>query len=569
MRAVLLVLTLTLSLNAAIHVFSPDKLRLKFTEGQIPNTIADFGVVPYGHSISGRVVRSEPFDACDPLEISEKFLKEIQGNFIILAERGRCTFSQKVINAQKIGASAVLISDSDKNKDVHKIFAVERVKTQLDQVRIPSMLINKVDSDSVEKMINSGEIVEMGINFELRKAEGKSRLSFILSVDDYRCYDSLLNMHKHFLDFKKSMDVTVHYKVFRNVNVLNSTECLSNQDNKFCILKSYGNKLEKQGLMQETLRQMCIYRHGRAAFFDYLRNVRDLCFGADGTENSIKNGFSNCTGAIFAKTFGELDDIKSLDTGDSSLPHIPKPDPSKKWDGIDNVKKSDLPHDTKEKILECSLVFGDEVSNILEENNDDIKYYLINYSPLIFINGVYYKGNFDDTQHLLDAFCSSFEKEPKECEGLEAYKILRATDTSEFFDYLLKIFFVTLIIIITLVIIFYIFYKRRIRGYFDSELHNKINQAIANYYGTSPVDIDTMKLTKKEKDDLDILVKKLDQMAYSSYKESKSAMSVPVGSSGKKKENFDSKSLMNLHKVQDQIESDEDYDPNPNNKTFS
>lgn len=569
MRTYFVLLLLAIPCWGAIHVFSPDKLRLKFTEGQIPNTIADFGVVPYGHSISGRIVRSEPFDACDPLEISEKFLKEIQGNFIILAERGRCTFSQKVINAQKIGASAVLISDSDKNKDVHKIFAVERVKTQLDQVRIPSMLINKVDADSVEKMLNSGELVEVGINFELRKAEGTSRLSFILSVDDYRCYDSLLNLQKHFAAFKGSMDVTVHYKVFRNVNVLNSTECLSNQDNKFCILKSFGNNLEKQGLMQETLRQMCIYRHGRAAFYDYLRNVRNLCFQSKAGESGIKDGFSNCTGAIFGKTFGELEAVKSLDRGDSALPHIPQPDPSKRWEGVDQIKQADLPHESLEKVLECSLVFGDEVSSILEENNDDIKYYLINYSPLIFINGVYYKGNFDDTQHLLDAFCSSFEKEPKQCEGLEAYQILKASDTSEFFDYLLKIIFCTLLLLIVVVVLFYLFYKRRVRGFYDTELHNKINQAIANYYGTHPVDIDTMKLTPKEKNDLDVLVQKLDRIAYSSCKGSKSAMSMPVGSSAQKKENFDSKSLMNLHKVQDQIESDEDYDPNPNNKTFS
>ena len=569
MRSILIVLTLALPVFPAIHVFSPDKLRLKFSEGQIPNTIADFGVVPYGHSISGRVIRSAPFDACDPLEISEKFLKEIQGNFIILAERGRCTFSQKVINAQKIGASAVLISDSDKNKDVHKIFAVERVRTQLDQVRIPSMLINKIDSDAVEKMIDSGEVVEFGINFELRKAEHKSKLSFILSVDDYRCYDSLLNMQKHFETFKRSMATTVHYKVFRNVNVLNSSECLTAQDNKFCILKSYGNQLEKQGLMQETLRQMCIYRHGQSAYFDYLRNVRDMCFVQGVAETRIRDGFSNCSGAIFKKTFGEMQDLKTLDAGDSNLPHVPTPDPSKRWDGIDQVKPADLPPKIKERVLECSLIFGDEVSNILEENNDDIKYYLINYSPLVFINGVYYKGNFDDTAHLLEAFCSSFENEPKECEGLEAYQILKASDTSEFFDYLLEMVFVTLGVIIFVATGFYLFYRRRIRGRMDHELHQKINQAIANYYGTHPVDIDTMKLTPQEKNDLDVLVEKLDRIAYSSVRESKSSVSMPVGSSAKKNEAFESKSLMNLQKVQDQIESDEEYDANPNNKTFS
>lgn len=49
------------------------------------------------------------------------------------------------------------------------------------------------------------------------------------------------------------------------------------------------------------------------------------------------------------------------------------------------------------------------------DNNDNIKYYLINYSPIVFINGYMYKGNYNDSNHLIEAFCNSFEEAPQKC----------------------------------------------------------------------------------------------------------------------------------------------------------
>ena len=55
---------------------------------------------------------------------------------------------------------------------------------------------------------------------------------------------------------------------------------------------------------------------------------------------------------------------------------------------------------------------SDEGKKFLNENNDNIKYYLINYSPIVFINGYMYKGNYKDSSHLMEAFCNSFEEVP-------------------------------------------------------------------------------------------------------------------------------------------------------------
>ena len=570
MKTIFLIICLTFSYNGNIQVFSPLNLRGIFKNGNIPNTIADFGIVPYGHSISGKLLKGEPFDGCDPFSIPKSVLNKVQGNLIILVERGGCNFSQKVINAQKIGASAVLISDNDADKDVHKIFAVERVKMQLDQVRIPSMLINKEDSDILENNLNEDKQIELGMDFELRKAEKKSKLSFVLSVDDYRCYDSLLSLHNYFETFKKSMEVTVHYKVFRNVKVMNSSECTTLQNNKFCILNSFGNNLENQGLMGETLKQMCIYKYSQVSFFDYLQSVRNYCFKNSLSDSTIADGFSNCTNKIFHKYFGDdATEKKVLDTGDGVITSKPSKIVDQDWPGTEKIKPSSISQYDKDKILNCSRINGDEVSSMLEQNNDDLKYYLINYSPIVFINGVYYKGNFDDVTHLLEAFCSSFEHEPKECETLDSFQILRNADTSVFFDFLLKGVFSTAAFIVFVGLGFYIFYKKRIRGLMDIELHGKINQAIANYYGTHPVDINTIGITKEEKQNLDVLVQKLDRAASNSVKDSKSEVSLPSRKSNNKMNAHDAKSMMNMHKVQEQIDSEEDYDCHPNNMTFS
>ena len=57
----------------------------------------------------------------------------------------------------------------------------------------------------------------------------------------------------------------------------------------------------------------------------------------------------------------------------------------------------------------------------LKNNHERISHLLVNYQPLIFINGFYYKGNFDNVSHLMESFCNSFEVPPKQCFNLDAF----------------------------------------------------------------------------------------------------------------------------------------------------
>ena len=71
------------------------------------------------------------------------------GTLIVMVHRNGCNFSEKVLNAQKVGAGFVLITDNSE-EDVHKIFPIERTKETLDKIKIPAILISLKDANNFE-----------------------------------------------------------------------------------------------------------------------------------------------------------------------------------------------------------------------------------------------------------------------------------------------------------------------------------------------------------------------------------------------------------------------------------
>jgi len=51
-----------------IHVWEPPSLKQIYSKTQMQYSIANFGQVPYGHSIYGTVFRSSPLDGCSDLK---------------------------------------------------------------------------------------------------------------------------------------------------------------------------------------------------------------------------------------------------------------------------------------------------------------------------------------------------------------------------------------------------------------------------------------------------------------------------------------------------------------------
>ena len=129
----LLILILTSFRLSEIDIWGPSQLKNLYKNKTSQYSIANFGNVPYGHTIIGTIKKAVPFDGCQEIRSVQNSSEE--GALILMVMRGGCHFAQKVINAQKIGASMVIIVDNQ-DEDVHSVMPVERGKNTLHQVFI-------------------------------------------------------------------------------------------------------------------------------------------------------------------------------------------------------------------------------------------------------------------------------------------------------------------------------------------------------------------------------------------------------------------------------------------------
>lgn len=432
---------------ANIHIWEPKQLKSMYQGKDIPYTIMNFGEVPYGHTIYGTVFVAEPFDGCteiNPLKWEKNF-----GTLILMVERGGCNFSEKVINAQKIGAGFVIIADNNQD-DVHRIFPVERSKELLNRVKIASILIGKSEASNIKNAVamQQGKIgassppVELAIHFDLVKSSSKVSLKFILQVDDYRSYDLLMAYMPTVGGLAKYISLQLHFKVFQNSDQFFSpNDCVTSDKKTYCVASSFGNSKENLGLIGETMRQMCLWQEDKSSFIKYITSVRQKCFDEKG---SVLDNFKECV----KRSFDE------------------------------KVSKS-----TQKNIQGCETIGSIENSKALQKNHDEIKYLLINYSPLIFINGAYFKGNYENANHILESVCNAFDSPPGDCHKFEAFQSTLDMNSSAFWSFIMKALIICSILVFLFIIVAYLGMKRRLKQNFDFTLNDKINEALARYYG--------------------------------------------------------------------------------------
>jgi len=149
-----------------------------------------FGVPPYGGSIQQTVYYADS-DLCDPnvdlhggypanrkVDASGK-MESWQAPFILMVDRGDCTFVKKVRNAQRAGAAGVVIADNtclcvagDSCKSEGDELCETREPVMADDgsgsdISIPSFLMFKQDSDPVIEALKGNKTVRMEMAWAL------------------------------------------------------------------------------------------------------------------------------------------------------------------------------------------------------------------------------------------------------------------------------------------------------------------------------------------------------------------------------------------------------------------
>lgn len=150
--------------TAKLIVYSPSRLRKKVSSqnGTIDSSVANFGHIPYGHSIIGRVwFDEENRDGCHSfrINITGEGDPDAYPSPIVLVERGNCSFVKKVRNVEHAGGSMAVIIDNKKGEIVEKVIMVDDGTGS--GIKIPSMLISKKDGKKICKCSfspNSGPV---------------------------------------------------------------------------------------------------------------------------------------------------------------------------------------------------------------------------------------------------------------------------------------------------------------------------------------------------------------------------------------------------------------------------
>jgi hypothetical protein len=144
--------------ESRLEIFSPEKWRSDFGDseqsGVITASYSNFGYIPYGHQIMGKIFYDENNkNACNEFDEASLFgdgYDREEVNHVtpfVFAYRGECSFVRKARNIQNIGGSVAVIIDNKENENVNTV--VMSNDGTGGGIKIPSMLISYEDGKAL------------------------------------------------------------------------------------------------------------------------------------------------------------------------------------------------------------------------------------------------------------------------------------------------------------------------------------------------------------------------------------------------------------------------------------
>lgn len=290
MNALLLLLISFIAVSAIeeIRFSTPASLAKLFPDG-VENKPALFGMPGYRVSITGRLIYGTPGnrDGCDPIDTSSVANFPTEGTtYIMMFDRGTCTFVQKVRHAQIAGAKGVIIVD---NIDENMLISLADDGTgAAAYITTPSLFISKHDGQKIKDAMtedvvlttlrlgfpHSDGIVEWTLwtsSYDDTSAQLKHNFKdAIESLGD----KSIFNAHYIFLDGAK-------YGCTGKQGTACGNQC--SNSGKYCAPDpehdaDYG--VSGMDVVQENLRQLCVAKLSKdkpRVWWDYVSKFEDNC----------------------------------------------------------------------------------------------------------------------------------------------------------------------------------------------------------------------------------------------------------------------------------------------------
>ncbi|CAJ1970218.1 unnamed protein product [Cylindrotheca closterium] len=290
-----------------------------------------FGQLPYGTSIEEKIFYADN-KLCDPTFDASKNgfpkrevtqdgkMQPFASTFILLVDRGGCTFVAKIRNAQRLGAVAAIIADNSCLCSDAECVAGDGICETAEpimaddgsgaDISIPSMLIFKTDADALIRHLKNNTNVVMEMSYELPSPDDRVEYD-IFTVPTDGVSKAFLTTWKA---MAKALGTRAYFKPHMYIYDGVRTHCTGTDGQSLCfnLCTNAGrycatdpdNDLEKgisgADVVTESLRRICIWRiYGEGdgigeAWWDYINEFERRCSPADyfANEECIKDAYT-------------------------------------------------------------------------------------------------------------------------------------------------------------------------------------------------------------------------------------------------------------------------------------
>ncbi|KAI3903267.1 hypothetical protein MKW98_031921 [Papaver atlanticum] len=281
----------------SLTITSPDSIK-----GTHDSAVANFGVPQYGGSMAGTVVYpKENQKGCNEFD-KISFHKNSAGGLptFVLLDRGDCYFTLKVWNAEKAGASAVLVADDTDEQLITMDSSQDGGASAkfIENITIPSALINKDFGEKLKKAISGGDMVNVNLDWREAVPHPDERVEYELWSNSNDECGPKCNMLMEFVkDFKGSAQIleqggytlfTPHYITWYCPQAFTlSKQCKSQCINhgRYCAPdpeQDFSEGYEGKDVVVENLRQLCVFRVANETkkpwlWWDYVTDFQIRC----------------------------------------------------------------------------------------------------------------------------------------------------------------------------------------------------------------------------------------------------------------------------------------------------
>jgi len=408
--------------------------------------VGNFGYVPWGRTLVGNLRFADPEDGCD-IKWRPRASDEEEDPPILVAERGGCTFTQKAMKAQILGAKMLIVLDKV-DEDTSFIMPIGDGNEK--GVYIPTVLLNKKGSDILREEIKKETRIVEGtkVNNTVIGAlyfhfpRGKQLYFEVwLSSNDPKSINFAKDLAQYVPRLGQNVIFSPYYSIWQsysNEAAYTKVNCFSN--GKYCAPDpDDAGPLTGADALEEDLKQLCVWIQGSAYWWNYYQYLDTACFST--------TDMHKCSDEAIRRSGLSLSEITTC-------------------------------------VEDSFATKGDRQSDnyLLKQNLDKSYQRNILVWPMVIINNFTYRGNIDPASEVFDALCEGFADAniPSTCIEWDSQKGMTDKTTKKGNSVVGPI--LLLLVVFGVFIAAFMTYRKWLRRSLMREMNTQMNVRISQYF---------------------------------------------------------------------------------------